>query len=168
MNIRSSRLATAALVAAVLLVTTSRSWAIYDQLGPSKDEWGLKYDVTINEADGNKVTVEFTVADEGRLKPFYSVQVVAFSKQTDSQGGRSYDVKAPIELKSTEEGKRVGQVQIRKDLADRAMIRILTLTVDGKRRSSAAYYDIPLKKYLNKTSAAPVPLASPPALKVLK
>ena len=73
----------------------------------------------------------------------------------------------PIDL-LTEDGKRVGQVQIRKEFADRAMIRILTLTVDGKRRSFAAYYDIPLNKYLNNASAAGVPLASPPALKVLK
>ena len=57
----------------------------------------------------------FTLADEGRLKPFYSVDLVAFSKQTDSQGGRSYDVELPIELKPTEDGKRTGQVQIRKE-----------------------------------------------------
>jgi hypothetical protein len=168
MSIRLSRLATVVLVVAAVSLVPGRSWAIYDALGPSKDDWGMKYDVTLNEADGNKLTVEFTLADEGRLKPFYSVQVVAFSKQTDSQGGRSYDVKAPIELKTTEDGKRVGQVQIRKEFADRAMIRILTLTVDGKRRSFAAYYDIPLKKYLNKAPAAGVPLASPPALKVIK
>ena len=59
--------------------------------------------------------------------------MVAFSKQTDSQGGHAYDVKAPIELKTTEDGKRIGQVQIGKKFADRAMIRIITLTVDGKR-----------------------------------
>jgi hypothetical protein len=59
-------------------------------------------------------------------------------------------------------------VQIGKEFADRAMIRILTLTVDGKRRSSAAYYDIPLRKYLNKAPAAGLPLASPPASKVTK
>jgi hypothetical protein len=168
MSIRLSRFARVVLVAAVVLLTTCRSWAIYDELGPSKDEWGLKYDVAVNEADANKLTVEFTLADEGRLKPLYSVTVVAFSKQTDSQGGRSYDVKAPIELKTTEDGKRVGHVQIRKEFADRAKIRILTLTIDGKRRSSGAFYDIPLKKYLNTAPSAGVPLASPPASKVTK
>jgi hypothetical protein len=73
--------------------------------------------------------------------------VVAFSKP-DSQGGRSYDVKAPLELKPTKDGKRVAEVEISKQFTDRAMIRILTLTVAGKRQTSAAYYDIPLRKYL--------------------
>jgi hypothetical protein len=98
----------------------------------------------------------FTLGDDGRLKPIYSITLVAFSKQMDSQGGRGYDVKAPIEMKATEDGKRVGQVQIRKEFADRAMIRILTQTVDGQRQQYAAFYDIPLKKFLNKapTTAA--------------
>ncbi len=167
MSIRSSRLATCALAVAFVLVTASRSFAIYDELPASKNEWGLKYDVTVSEAEGNKLNVVFTLADEGRLKPFYSVTVVAFSKQTDSQGGRSYDVKAPIEFKSTEDGQRVGQVQIGKEFIDRAKIRILTLTLDGKRRSNGAYYDIPLKKYVNK-APADSPLASPPSSKVTK
>ena len=46
------------------------------------------------------------------------------------------------------------------------MIRILTLTVDGQRQTKgAAYYDIPLNKYLKKAPAAGSPLASPPASK---
>src|SRR4030095_13027619 len=132
-------------------------WAVYYQLGPSKDEWGLKYDVAVSDADGDKATVVFALADEGRLKPFHSIEVVAFSKP-DSQGGRSYDVKAPIELKQTTDGKRIGQVQIRKNFADHATIRILTLTVNGQRQRSAAYYDIPLQKYLNKGSTTALPL----------
>ena len=168
MSIRLSRLATVVLVVAVGLLISSRSWAIFDELGPSKDEWGLKYDVTVNEAEGNMLAVVFTLGDEGRLRPFYSVEVVAFSKQVDSQGGRSYDVKAPIKLQTTENGKLAGQVQIRKEFVDRAVIRILTLTIDGKRRSSGAYYDIQLKKYWSKAPTAALPWASPPALKVWK
>ena len=136
MSIRLSRLATGMLVVAAIVLMSGRSWAIYNGLGPSKDEWKLKYDVAVNDADSDKLTVVFTLADEGRLKPFYSIDLVAFSKQTDSQGGRAYDVKAPIELKPTEDGKRTGQVQIRKEFVDRAKIRIITLTVDGQRQPS--------------------------------
>jgi hypothetical protein len=153
MNIRISRLATGMLVVAAVVLTAGPSWAVYHQLDPSKDEWGLKYDVELNPADKDRVNVVFTLADEGRLKPLYSITVVAFSPP-DSQGGRSYDVKAPIELKKTNDGKRAGQVQIPKKFADRAMIRILTLTVNGQRQTAgAAYYDIPLKKFLNKAPA---------------
>ncbi|HWA96876.1 MAG TPA: hypothetical protein VG713_00220, partial [Pirellulales bacterium] len=110
------------------------------------------------------LAVVFTLADEGRLKPIYSVTVVAFSLQTDSQGGRSYDVKAPIELKPTAQGTRAGEVRIPKKFADRAMIRILTQTVDGRRTSAnAAFYDIPLKRFLKNAqpSASTSPTTTP-------
>jgi len=173
MSIRLSRLATGVLVVAAVVLMSGRMWAMYYGLGPSKDEWKLKYDVEVNAADGDTLIVVFTLADEGRLKPIYSINLVAFSKQTDSQGGRSYDVKAPIELKTTKDGKRAGQVQIRKEFVDRAMIRILTQTVDGRQQTFAAYYDIPLKKFLNKAPAAasrqaPRSIAAPPASKVTK
>jgi len=161
MNIPLSRLATGVLVVASVVLTAGRSWAVYYQLDPSKDDWGLKYDVELNAADQDKLNVVFTLADEGRLKPIHSITVVAFS-QPDSQGGRSYDVKAPIALKQTTDGKRSGQVQIRKEFADRAMIRILTLTVDGRRQTAgAAYYDIPLKKFLKQAPVAGSPKAPP-------
>ncbi|HEX4146730.1 MAG TPA: hypothetical protein VHY91_24745 [Pirellulales bacterium] len=70
-------------------------------LGPSKDEWKLAYDVAVYDADSDKATVLFTLSGEGRLKPIYSIDLVAFRKQTDSPGGRAYDVMAPIELKPT-------------------------------------------------------------------
>jgi hypothetical protein len=169
MSIRRSRLATVVFAVAVVLTTSGRSWAVYHGLGPSKDEWGLKYDVAVNDAGGDKLTVVFTLADEGRLKPFYSVELIALSKQTDNQGGHSYDVKAPFEFKTTGDGKRAGQVTIRKEYLDRAKIRILTLTVDGKRQTSgAANYEIPIQKYVNKAPAAAMPLALPPASKVTK
>jgi hypothetical protein len=111
----------------------------------------LKYDVAVSAADSDKLNVVFTLADEGRLKPIYSITAVAFSKELDSQGGRSYDANARIELKRTKDGKRAGQVQIPKETIDRAKIRILTLTVDGQRQTAgAAYYDIPLEKFWNK------------------
>ena len=168
MSIRWSRLATGMLVVAAMVLTSDRCWAIYYGLGPSKDEWGLKYEVEVLDAGSDTLTIVFTLADEGRLKPIYSIDVVAFSKQTDSQGGRSYDVKAPIELKPTEDGRRTGQVQIPKKFAVGAKIRILTQMVDSKRQpSGGAYYDIPIAKYLSKTPATP-PIAAPSASKVTR
>ena len=120
MSIRFSRLATAMLVVAAMLLMSGRSWAIYNVLGSAKDEWGLKYDVEVKDDGGNMVTVVFTLADEGRLKPFYSTEVIAMSKETDSQGGHAYDVKTPIVLKTTEDGRYAGQVQIKKEFLDRA------------------------------------------------
>ena len=115
MNHRFSRLATGGLAVAVVLLTCGRGWATYYKLGPTKDEWGLKYDVDVTDAGNGKLNVEFTLADEGRLKPFYTLEVIALSKETDERGGHSYDVKEKIELKPTKDGKRVGVIQMPKD-----------------------------------------------------
>src|ERR1700730_2084561 len=92
MSIRWSRVATGMLVVTIVVLMSDQSWAIREKLGPSKDEWGLKYDVAVRDADGDKVTVVFTLADEGRLKPFYSLDLVAFSIPKDSRSGSTYDV----------------------------------------------------------------------------
>jgi hypothetical protein len=161
------------LVVAAVVLMAGRCWAVFYPLGPSKDEWGLKYDVEVNAADGDKLNVLFRLADEGRLKPIYSATVVALSNP-NRDGGRTYLVKAPIDLKSTQDGKLTGQAQIRKEFADRATIQILTLTFDGRRQTAGAkLYDIPLKKFLNKAPVAASPqsppsIASPPASKVTK
>lgn len=173
MSFRFSSLATGVLVVVAVILASSRSWAYFYELGPSKDEWGLKYDAEVNAADGDKLIVSFTLADQGRLKPIYSVSVIAFSNP-GSGGYRSYLVNARIDLKPTKEGKLTGQVQIGKEFADRAVIRILTQTFDGQPQTAGArYYDIPLKKYMKKAPAAASSqgassVASPPASKVTK
>lgn len=83
-------------------------------------------------------------------------------------------MKAPIELKMTKNGKLSGQVRIPKKFAEIAQIRILTLTVDGRPQTAgAAYYDIPLKNFLNKvpdanSSRSTASTSSPPASSVKK
>jgi hypothetical protein len=173
MNSQCLRRLTTVSIAVVVALSAGRSWAIYNKLDPSPDDWGLKYTVDVTAADRDTLNVSFTLTDEGRLKPLYSLTVVAFSLHTDSQGGRSYDVKAPIELKTMPDGTRVGQVQIRREFADRATIRILTLTLDGRRQKFASYYDLPLKKFLSKAPEAaavrkPATVASPPTPKIAK
>lgn len=173
MSIRLSRLAMSLLVVAAVVLMSGRCWAVFYMLGPTKDEWGLKYDLRVVPAEGDKLNVHFALADAGRLKPIYSATVVAFTPP-DSSGGQSYLVKAPIKLQPTKDGKRAGQVQIPKKFLNIAMIRILTLNVDGRRQTAgAAYYDIPFKWFLNKTPGAASPAAPPsvaalPSAKVTK
>jgi hypothetical protein len=169
MNIRLSRVATGILAVAAVVLTADRSWAIRQGLPPSADEWGLKYEVDVQEADSDTLTVGFTLADEGRLRPIYSFDVVAFSKQTDNQGGRAYDVMEPLKLTKAADGRLVGQVQIPKKFADRAKIRIISLTVDGKRQpSGGVFWDIPVIKHWKNAPAASPDVASPPAAKKVR
>jgi hypothetical protein len=149
--------ATGLFVVIAVVLMASRSWAHWYALGPSKDEWGLKYDGEVDAAKGDKLIVRFTIAGQGRLKPIHSVVVMAFSNSNRS--GTNL-VKEPIEMKPTKEGNLTGQVEVGKEFADRAVIRIFTLTVDGRSQmagstAGARYFDIPLKKFLKK-----VPLAA--------
>lgn len=161
---RISRFAKSLSVVAVIALVPSNSGAVHFPLGPSKNDWGLKYDVQVSAAGADKVNIVFTLTDEGRLKPIHSITVVALR----SVGGNSfaYDVKTTIPLQSTPDGKRSGQVQIPKKFADGALFRILTLTVDGRRQTAgAALYDIPLQKFLNQAATATSTQTPPTSLR---
>lgn len=172
MRFRFLLLATSVLAVTALVLFTARCWAHWYELGPTKDEWGLKYDGEVAAANGDKLNVHFTIADQGRLKPIHSVFVMAFSNP-DRSGSRTYLAKTPIAMKQTEDLKLTGQGEIGKEFANRAMIRVFTETVDGRSQMSgstagARYHDIPLKKFMKKAPASasfqvPPSIASPPA-----
>ncbi|HEY3968116.1 MAG TPA: hypothetical protein VGM05_26370 [Planctomycetaceae bacterium] len=153
---------------------TSLSWAHWYALGPSKDQWGLKYVGQVDAAKGDKLIVRFTIADQGRLKSIHSVFVMAFSNP--NRTGTNL-VKEPIKMKPSEDGKLTGEVEVRKEYADRAVIRIFTMTVDGQSQmagpmAGARYYDIPLKKFVEKAPSAVSSQSgssiAPPASNVVK
>jgi hypothetical protein len=160
MSLRLSRRALGLLAVAGVLFNTGRCLAVYVPLGASADDWGLKFDVKVTAAEGDKMTVHFRLTDQGRLKPIYTTTLVAFS-DPGYDGSRTFLAQTPIEMKPTKDGHLVGQTQITKDLLERAQIRILTLTVDGKRQTGgAASYYIPLKRFLTKAPVA-APSTSP-------
>jgi len=79
-----------------------------------------------------------------------------------------------FDLKPTKDGKLKGELQIDKKFADRATIRIMTLTFDGKPQTAGARYNQMLaKNFIKKapaadSSQAPPAIASPSATKVTK
>lgn len=160
------------LIVAAVALTVGHAWAVFHPLGPSKDDWGLKYEVQLTAAGGGMVDVAFTLADEGRLKPVHSYTVVALSPR--GGGSFAYDAKSQLTLKPTADGKRTGQVRIRREFVEKATIRILTLRVDGRPQTQgAAQYDIPLNRFTIKPAPAGPPaavpsVAAPSAAKVIK
>jgi len=177
MGLRCSRFATGVLVVGAVVLLSGRSWAHWYDLGASKDEWGVKYQGEVDAANGDQLNVRFTITDPGRLKPIHSVFVMALNTP-DGRGAGTYVLKTPITMKPTEDGKLTGQVAIKKEFANRAMIRIFTYTVDGRSQNAgpmagARYYDIPLRRFLKQAPTAASPrapssTASPPASKVAK
>lgn len=169
MSLGLSRRAFGLLAVAGVLFLSGRCLAVYVPLGASADDWGMKFDVKIIAGEGDKMTVHFRLTDQGRLKPIYTTTLVAFS-DPGYDGSRTFLAQSPIEMKPTKEGHLVGQAQIRKELLERAQIRILTFTVDGQRQTGgAASYYIPLKRFLIKAPeakpAAPESSRSASALK---
>lgn len=149
MGLRLSRFAMGLMVVAAIVVLPAIGWAVYFPLGPSEDHWGLKYDVRLSEAEGDKLNVHFTLADEGRLKPIHSAVIVVLS-ELDSNGSRTYLMKTPIPLKSTANGALEGQLQMPRKYSDIGVIRIFTRMVDGRRQQGGtAYYAIPLKDFVD-------------------
>ena len=177
MGLRYLRFATGVLVVAAVVLISRPCWAHWYDLGASKDEWGVKYQGEVDAAEGGKLNVRFTLADQGRLKPIHSVYVMALNTP-DGRGAGTYVLKTPMTMKATAVGKLTGQVVIGKEFANRAMIRIFTYTVDGRSQNAgpmagARYYDIPLRKFLNQAPSAaasrtPSSTASPPAARVAK
>ena len=51
-------------------------WAMGEQLGETKEQLKLKYDVSVKDHGTGRVTVTLTIADQGRLKPLTSVVLV--------------------------------------------------------------------------------------------
>jgi hypothetical protein len=158
MESRFSKWTAGVLVVAAVALISSGAWAHWYELGASKNEWGLKYQAEVKAADGGKLNVQFTLSDQGRLKPIHSVFVMALSNP-EPNGSRTYLVKQPITLKPGKDGKLTGQVEVAKKYADRAVIRIFTMTVDGRTTNTgelagARYYDVPLKKFLKKAPPA--------------
>jgi hypothetical protein len=169
MNNQRFRLVRGLLAIAALALLSERAWAVYYSLAPSKDEWGLKYEVAVEDAGSDMVIIRFTLADEGRLKPVHSVSLSVLDKQNSSPKSRRYNVVGRLELKATSDGKRVGVIQLRKDLVELANLQVLTQRVDGKFQSAgAAYYDIPLAKHLKEAGPPAVASPLPPALGKVK
>jgi hypothetical protein len=65
-------------------------------------------------------------------------------------------------MKETEGGKRVGRVHIRRELAERAQIRLNTHTMDGKvDPRTRLHHVIPLAKYMPAAGVKPPAAAAP-------
>ena len=135
---------------ASLLLSAHRASAMGEILGQSKEELKLKYDVVVHDPDNGIVQVQFTLADEGRMKPLYGVELML----PMANGSGSYDLVAPLDLREID-GKRQVTVQLKKEWASRAEIWLNTYWFDGKKLVMTHYHHvIPVAKYLSTPAAA--------------
>jgi hypothetical protein len=155
MRMRTLRLSAAVLVAAVTFWTANQVWGMGFYLRQTKDELKLKYDVAVQDHGTGRVTVVFTLADEGRLKPLEAVQLVVPAQAQNPDGSHWMDLVVSIDMSETDGDKRVGRVHLLKGLAERAEFHLNTHTMDGKLdRFTRLHHVIPIGKYLKDAPAA--------------
>lgn len=133
-------------IIAVFAIPAGFASAIGFQLGESKEQLQLKYDVAVYDHDTGRVTVTFKLQDAGRLKPITSIDLHIPSTEKHDAGGFKSDLTISMATR-TEGTKQVATVHIRKDWAARAEIQIKTGQLDGKQEFATWYYHVvPLKE----------------------
>ena len=132
------------IVFAALVLAANLAWALGFQLGETKEQLKLKYDVSLQDHGTGRVTVNLTIADHGRLKPLNSVDLVIPSKD-----GTGY-VDLALSLATREvAGKEVVRVHLKRELAEQAEIHLKTSSLDGKQTPLTWYYHvIPIAEYI--------------------
>ena len=148
---RTLRRVSLLLVATVVVVwTADRACGVGFVLGETKEDLKLKYDVSVTDHGTGRVTVVFTLANEGRLKPLDEVQLVIPGQEKSRDGGHWMDLVVSIQMTQLADGNRVGRIHIRRDLAERAQIRLNTHTMDGKMDPlTRLHHVIPISKFLD-------------------
>jgi hypothetical protein len=123
-------------------------------LGQTKEELKLDYEVAVQDHGTGRVTVVLTLVDEGRLKPLDEVQLVIPGQETETDGRRYMDLVVSVDMQRTDDGRRMGRVHMRRELAERAEIQLNTHTMDGKcDPMTRLHHKVPLAKYLGNAPA---------------
>src|SRR5262245_34699783 len=105
-----------ALFATTLAAT--QAWALGLELGETKEQLKLKYDVTVQDHGTGRVTVVLTLEDEGRLGPLRSVDLGIPGKVKEKDGGYYMDLS--VSMAPSKEGTRqIFRAHLHKDLAER-------------------------------------------------
>lgn len=131
-----------------LLLSVTVAWAIGFEIGQSKAELELKYEISVVDHGTGRVTLNLVIADEGKLKPLDSVDLVIFSED----GTTRPDLSVSLATRK-EDGKLRVRAHIKKELAARAQLQLKTGTNPrtGKQELLAwFYYPIPLAELIKK------------------
>lgn len=145
----TKRLVPALMILAVVL--PGLAWALGFELGETKEELKLKYDVSVTDHKTGRVTIVLKIEDYGRLKPLFAVDLSIPAKEREADGGHYSDLSVSLALRK-EDGKDFARVHILRELAERASIQLKTDHLDGKQSPRTWYYhSIPIAKYLKES-----------------
>ena len=142
----------------VCYFAADQAWGIGFYLRETKDELKLKYEVAVQDHKTGRVTVVFTLTDEGRLKPLDEVQLVIPAQEKNEDGSHWMDLVVSIDMAKSDGGKRIGRVHLLKELAERAAIELNTHTMDGNMDGlTRLHHGIKIADYLNNVPKVDMP-----------
>lgn len=140
-----------AILALTAIAVPSLAWALGFELGESKEELKLKYDVSVTDHKTGRVTVVLRIEDYGRLKPVFAVDLSIPSEESHDGKGHYMDMVVSLAHRK-EDGKDVYRVHLLRELAERASIDLKTGHLDGKQQFATWYYhSIPIAQYLRES-----------------
>lgn len=141
----------ACLIVLASLCMTPQAIALGFQLGQSKEELKLQYDVSVVDHGTGRVTITLTITDEGRLSPLTSVDFYIPSKEQHPGGGFKADMSLSLATRLVD-GKKIATVHLRRDLAEQSEVHLKTRGLDGKDELLSWYYFvIPVGKQVQET-----------------
>ncbi len=130
-----------------VILTASVAHALGFRLAETKEQLKLDYQVEVTDHGTGRVTINVTIADEGRLKPLYAVDLVIPSKD----GTNFVDLSVSLATRVVD-GKMFATAHLQKEWAERAEIQLNTSAIDGKTLGLTwYYYTIPVAPYLVKS-----------------
>ncbi len=145
MRVRKQALPCVVFVAAVL--AGNIAWGLGERLGQSKEQLKLDYEISAVDHGTGRVTVNLTIADEGRLKPLSGVELVI----PGQEGSGHVDLSVPLAARVVD-GKRLLNVHLKREWAERAEIQLRTSHLDGKQEALTWYFHtIPIANCLKNT-----------------
>jgi hypothetical protein len=129
-----------------IVLAANLAWGLGFRLSETKEQLKLKYDVSLVDHGNDRVSVTLTILDQGRLEPLDSVDFVI-----PSQDGTGFvDLVVSLATKKVD-GKLSAQIELKKELAERAEIQLKTWSLDSKIEKRTWYYhSIPIAEYLKK------------------
>lgn len=124
-------------------------------LSETREQLKLDYAVEVTDHGTGRVTVVFTLVDEGRLQPLDEVRLVIPAETKNSDGSYWMDLTVTLEMRPQPDGSRVGRIHLRRDWAARGEIHLDTHTLDGKLDPlTRLHHVIPLKETVTNAAKA--------------
>lgn len=138
---------------AVVFAASNLAWGLGFELGETKEQLKLQYDVSWMDHHTGRVTIHLTIADAGRLGPLRSAEL----NIRPADGSDYSDLSTSLAARD-EDGRKVYSIHMTRELAERAELRLVTDHLDGKQLALTWYYHrIPLADQMTAERQIPNP-----------